>query len=164
MTTTSRIYDLARAMLDAIVANWPTDTDLAAALPARRYVSFGTPAWDCEQVVVGPSRLYSIEADPSLEGLIAWKPLFANNAVEMNVQIIRCQPTGDGTNPPSTTQLETIALAVHQDIEVVRQVLVDAQQNGSLATPSGLSFGNWNSLGPQGGLGGGSQVVRLATF
>lgn len=163
----SRFYDLARSTLDAVVAGWPTDPDVAVPLPERRYVGFGLMAWDCEQFTVSGTRAYSIDGDVAAEQIIS-TPVFYNRAYEMQLSIIRCVPdidtSGDVIIEPTPTDIEVSAQAAFADQQTLTDVLIAAQEARQLAAFSGLAFGNWTAEGPQGGFGGGTLGVRLVGF
>lgn len=163
----SRLYTLARTTLDAIVAGWTVDPDVASPLPDRRYVAFGSVAWDCEQFTVSGVRAYSIEADVAAEQVLSG-PMFYNRAVELDLSIIRCVPdidsSGDTVIIPTADEIELSAAIAFADQEQLTDVLIAAQEAHGLAVFSGLAFGNWTAEGPEGGFGGGNLRVRLAAF
>lgn len=166
MATPNNVYLFARAVLDAVNAHWPAPGD-AEALPDRQYVTFGNPAWDCEQVVCSVQRMFSVESDVAAEQIISG-PLFFMRGIAVAVSIIRCVPVPDDSGDvillPSDTELEAAAQIALVDSEAIFNALVEAQLAGELAGCSGIAFDNWVAEGPEGGLGGGTQHVRLAMF
>jgi hypothetical protein len=150
---------LARAVLDALTERWPVG---AAELPERRYVAFGEVAIDCEQITVSIERTFTIEADAATE-VTATGALFFMRAVEVTVQIARCIPTvDDDGNMPRPEDIEVSAAIAAQDEQNIRDALIDAQQEGDLASCNGIALQNWTAVGPDGGFGGGRLGVLLA--
>lgn len=163
MAQANRLFLFSRAALDAVVGGWPVDPADALPLPDRRYVTFGVPVWDCEQFTVSASRTYSIEADAATEQLISG-PMFMSRAIVLDFTIIRCVPVQQGVQAPSPDEMEKNASDVLTDAETLKDVLIDAQQQGRLAAQNGLAFDNWTALDPAGGFGGGALRCRMSLF
>lgn len=158
----TRLYDIARAFLDAVVDGWPAE---APPLPSRRYVSNGLVFWDCcETLAVEVERTFGIEADPSVEQIIQVPGLLGMRAATIAVWLIRkvvdIDEQGEAVVFPAADEIEDDAQVVLADAQAVLNVLIDAQRAGTLATCQGVAFENWTAQGPEGGLGGGVLRVR----
>lgn len=164
----SRIYDLARATLDAIVDGWPPEQP---ALPDRRYVHTGTPAADSEQFVVWVPRTIGMGtgANVGQQGIAAWPDGDPGmRTVIVTVQILRAVPhvdsEGTGIVLPSVEALEKSAKVLLADAQCVQNALIAAQDAGSLAGFGNLAFETWDAIDAAGGLAGSNLRVRLGAW
>lgn len=154
-----RVYTLARDVLGALIAGYAT---AAADLPARRLVTPGLPAWDCEGVYVQVERIYRHEGNVTVEvpQPLTAHPGHAMSAAVIAVTIVRCTPGPDQQgNPPAAAAEEAVAEQVMTDAQLSLNVLVAAQKAGDLPLCNGMAFVEWVSVGPEGILVGG--VLRL---
>lgn len=154
------LWNLAQAVLAAVEARYAAAA-APLALPARRYVSDGLPAWDCSdgQVTVRVTRTFA--HDGSLVGETIGQAAVGRGA-EFEVEIMRCAPMIQGKGEyPSVSAIEGSAQVVYTDAEEVFGALVDAQADGDLPGCGGVVFVGWATRGPQGGVVGGATTVRL---
>lgn len=170
--TDARLVDLAQAVLDAVVARWDAwdgDPDLPhlKPLPARQLVTVGTPAADCEQVVVGVERVFGAGGgNPAQERII---PLtegapYLQTAV-FAIEILRCVTVPDAQKrPPKPDTMSGEAFVQLTDQEAVLECLMAAQAAGDLAGCGGLALEGWRAVTASGGLSGGVTRVRLNLF
>jgi hypothetical protein len=159
-----RLDDICHAILDAVATGYTT---ASAALPGRRYVSAGAPAWDCEQVVVHAERVYGQEGDVRAEAPAAYSrhPGHTMRAVEAIVTIIRCAPAvtrrGQQVVPPTVESEEAVAALVHADMGLVLNSLITAERAGDLPGCNSIAFMQWQAVPVQGDLVGSQQRVRV---
>lgn len=153
-----RLYELAGAVLEAVETAYAAET--TAALPDRRYVAEGTPAYDCDQVTVQVTRTFLTSGGIAQESIA---PLGgAQFVAEVVVSIIRCAaPIGEDGEAPSTSEIEEVAQLVLSDAVVVFDAVNEAQRVGDLPGCSGVGFAGWNAVQPSGGLTGGLATLRL---
>jgi hypothetical protein len=169
----SYLFDLASGIIAALEAGYPAAPD-AAALPERRYVSDGVPAWDCEQLTVHVVRTFNAAQPgggaPGSPGIPSFGKGPTVRAAEVVVTIVRCSPTiaddgglGEATIP-TEAEIEAAALVVLSDAEMIPMVLEDAVRTRQLPSCEGISFVSWDGAGPEGGLvGGGCRLQLLLT-
>lgn len=168
----SALVDLGEAVLAAVVGNWPDPSASlphVLPLPDRQYVTIGTPASDCDQLVVAVERTFGNEGNPAVERII---PIGSGvpwlRAMVVAIQILRCVDvvTEVGGQPvfpqPATMQAE--ADAILTDADTVLECLIAAQAVGELANCGGMALENWRALNPEGGFAGGVTRVRLNLF
>lgn len=156
-----RAYTLAGAVVTAIGEHYD---GLPLALPERRLVVPGLPAYDCPMLAVHVERIYPhdgrlvTEASPQLEGEAA----FYMRAMTIAVYLLRCVPTlqADGS-PPHADVEEAAAADVLRDAVVVQNALVAALDEGDLPGCAGLAWEGWETITPEGALGGGVIRFRL---
>lgn len=152
-----RLYSAARALLDEVVAYYATQ---GVDLPARQFVSDGTPAWDCEQVCTYVERTFS--GLPAAENSDPINCLVVRSA-QIAIEIARCTPVfADEWSdaPPTAEAIDAVAQQVLSDPMHVAAAVVAAHRAGDLGGDQGLSLLEWESLGPQGGFVGGRLRVR----
>ena len=155
----SDLYDLARGLLDAVVA-WYEDADVD--LPSRQYVSDGLPALDftedsAGQLTVQVMRTFYCEGDPMAE--VGPNNMAAVEAAELEVVLVRCAPiaseTGDTLTVPGADEIEDSAQSVLSDQELIR-----ASFDQDLSMCKGVTPVHWASIGPEGGIVGGIWTIR----
>lgn len=156
------VYVLAVASLDAIVSGWPGDLE---PLPARRYVTFGEVAWDCEQLVVSVERTFGVDTADVLSenvlGIDASAP-FQLRGLTLACSLIRCVPVvKDSGAPPTTTELNESASIVLADGVAMFNALAAAQRAGTLGTCNGVAFESGDAQTPDGAFGGWITRARL---
>jgi hypothetical protein len=155
-----RWHDTARTILDVIEAGY---SEGGTALPARRYVSPGAPAYDCDQVTVHLVRTYSYEGRVTVE---VPAPVgdrdahtLALRAGVYEITIVRClPPPAPSGAPPAAARLEEAAVVILDDAERVPLLLAAAAQAMAL---NAVALGGWTSIGGSGGLGGGRMLVTI---
>lgn len=146
MTAPTHIFDIATTLLDSVVAIY---ADASVPLPTRQCVVEGTPAWDCEMVVVYLRRTYPRYAELPLRcsGL---------RSAELHISIIRCAstPQDDGT-PPTCATIESFSSLILTDAWLLPAGLSETSFNGGLGFPcDGIEIGDLIVNGPDGGFGG----------
>lgn len=150
-----RIYSIARAHLDAVVAYY---AGVAASLPERQYVSDGNAvAWDCEQLVVYVERTYQGYSDAETGQAIDQLEV---RSAALWLEVVRCSPAVDGNDIPTAVEIETNAQLVLADAVMLAAAVRAAYKAGDLGDCHGLTIGEWQALGPAGGYVGGRQGVR----
>lgn len=152
------LYTLAGDLLAAVEGYFAAEAP-AVDLPDRRYVTTGSPAFDCEQVTVTIPQLFT-----GLPGSAYVGPLVpgVTSAVELQVSVIRCVPTmDDGGNPPDTTDLETSAQELLIDADLLRAAMFEAKKDGVFDTCNDVVIAETIAYGPEGGFGGWTQIVRV---
>lgn len=126
-------------------------------LPEHRFISHNTPSWDCCDLLV----VHLVQGKPAnqfprpqhyrpLQSHIRW-------AADLDVTILRCVPTFDGTKLPSFTELNDSAERLTDDAWTIYHGLGCRGIAGTLLTgcPCDLiALGPLKPLGPQGGCGG----------
>jgi hypothetical protein len=161
--STTRVYDMVRAMLDGIVTRWPIDAD---PLPALQYVANGQVMWDgCEVLAATVERQANTEADVGLEQYNIQGPGLANRFAVVAVLLIRCVPemtvTMDAVSPPDAADIEASARSHLLDAEALYGAILATHRAGEITSCNGLAYEAWTSDGPQGGFGGGTLRVRV---
>lgn len=163
--TVTRLFDLARATLDAVVAHWPID---ATPLPDLQFVSNGQVIWDgCELLATAVERTFAVEADVGLEEFNVMGPGFANRAAVVLVTLLRCVPdietnaNGDIVSVPSPAETEESAALILTDAQGAFNAVLAGQKAGEIAMCNALAFESWTAEGPQGGMGGGTLRMRM---
>lgn len=135
------------------------------ALPDRRLVVPGLPAYDCELLGVHIERVYPFDGSVAQE-LIADEDggvAFMMRAATVVVYMLRCVPvvTRSGS-PPAAKDEEKAAEAILRDPVHLWRSLIEAQAAGTLPGCGGLGWESWESINPDGGLGGGLLRFRVA--
>lgn len=151
------IYQLGSDLLDAVEDHFAVAP--AISLPERSYVTIGTPAIDCEQVVVSVPQFFT-----GLPGAAYVGPLVpgVTSAVEFAVSIIRCVANMDERgNPPTVAAMQADAQALLADADRLRAAMFIAKKNGVFEDCNDLVIAETVAIGPEGGFGGWSQVVRV---
>lgn len=162
----SRLYDLARTVLDSVIDRWDGD---AEPLPEKQYVSNGLVIWDsCEQLAVEVERTYGIDGNVANEVIDgSGVPAMAMRAVTCVVWVIRCVTDMDAEGEtiiiPTAEEIEADAMRLLADPTAVVNALVAAQKNAELPCQS-VAFEAAESQGPEGGYAGWAVRVRLALF
>lgn len=128
------IYDAAQEVLDRVVAGFEI---AEVPLPGRRIIQTGTPAHDCESVIVTFRQAYY---GPPGDEASAPQRCDGPRSMSIEVHIIRCIPAPKGSRnwAPSAEDLTAAG----------RRQMIDAWLLLDLAP----ALESWNSLGP-GGLG-----------
>lgn len=155
-------YTIAGAVVDAI-GDWYDG--LALPLPDRRLVTPGLPAYDCAMLAVHVERIYPVggdlvtEAIPQLEGEVA----FTMRAMTIAAYLLRCIPVlnNDGS-PPAADVEEAAAADILRDPVLMWRALLNAISEGGLPGCGGVAWEGWETITPEGGLGGGLLRFRVS--
>lgn len=157
-----RIYALALACLDAVIAHYITE---GVELPERRYVANGLPAFDCEQVTVFCENTVGITGTPTAENPTEWfhDAGHAMRAGIFAVSIIRCVPVlDDDGDPPPVAEENTSAALIYGDAVRVLNALIAAEAAGDLPGGGSVVFRGWTNENAQGGVGGGTLRAAIS--
>lgn len=154
-----RAYTIAGLVVDAIGDHYD---GLSLPLPERRLVVPGLPAYDCPMLAVHVERIFphdgnlSAEAVPQMEGEAA----FQLRALAVAVYLLRCVPplNNDGSVPAVELEEGAAADILRDPVHEWRAIL-DALDAGELPGCGGVAWNGWESLTPDGLLGGG--VLRF---
>ena len=161
----NRIYLAARAILDAVVAGYAA---AGVALPDRQYISHGPPAWDCSLLAVYQQRGFGHSGNIATETL---EPILPHSSHVLRgalfaVELVRCYPDVDSSGTevvlPSAAAMEAGSEELLIDEQLIHNSLLAAEKAGQLGTACHeVAYGDWQPLGPMGGLAGGLLVVRV---
>lgn len=150
------IWTMANGLLTA-VGTWYDDHDLA--LPERRFVSPGLPAWDCEQVHVRVVSSIPYGGNVAQALLDAGQTDWGIRTATYGIGITRCAPVMEveGINadpvPPTVAELNKCAKVTMEDLaHVMSAVLWGWETSLVPAGCQSLIFGAWDYAGPEGGL------------
>lgn len=158
----TKLYQAASAVLTAVVDAYSAD-ETATPLPARQYVADGQPAWDlCAD---GQLTVYLANTRAGMPGLDqSTQPLtcFAPRVATLWVEVARCVPTvTDSGKAPTAEAIDASAQVLMEDPVRFANAITEAYRAGNLGSKWGLIVGDWEQLGPAGGLGGGRLQVQL---
>lgn len=162
--TATYVAGLAEALLASAAASVVTNP-----APTRQYVSFGEPAWDCDQLAVWVSRIFpaaigtrrGVFPEPGPD-----EPCGIRAAAEFGVTLLRCDAPGvtgtlDGSiAPPTAAVLTAHTRALNIDGWELFQGLVTRWSAGTLLgnpdpIPCSLtSVGTLTPFNPSGGIAG----------
>lgn len=107
----------------------------ARGAPARRFISPGLPAWDCEMlcVHVGGAAIAGTRIDGGalaeghrivLTGVV--------DQVTLTATIIRCEPSTPNGKPLTAAQLTTYASVLNADMWAIRNWVISRKADGTL--------------------------------
>lgn len=150
---------VAEIVLAGVVAHFAASE---VTLPDRRVIAPGDPrsiAWDCPQVVVtlGGILWGAGPGTNSESALPTGRPVssMTTRHAVVAVQIVRCEPVGDGRNPPDPLRVTDAGLALCRDAGLLSQALVElCTPAGPLADYGTALAGAVEVLGPSGGMVG----------
>lgn len=159
------LHDAAEAFLEAAadaLDTLPSESPLLAGTPARRYVSAGTPAIDCDQLVVWAP---TIDEDGTLPSGILLETGARGmagrvNFPQLNVMIVRCIPAVREDRQgraiiPEATALGAAGMQTNADAWVLWCGINAARKAGRFNDLcSAVSVGRATALTPSGGYGG----------
>lgn len=153
-----RLYTVASLCLSVIEDHY---AEKGADLPTRRCVTDGVAIYDCEQLTVQVERVYSITGNAAQESL-AEADCLGMRAATLAITTLRCVPTLTSQGKaPTTAKLDASAQRLLADPTLQWNALRQARKAGALAPYNhGLVLENWQGIGPEGGLGGGTMRVR----
>lgn len=153
MASSSVVYDRSAAILAAIVEHFALEA-IAIELPARQFVANGPIAFDCEQVVVEPVRMY--HGTTGIEGIP--DRCVQLNAVEVRCWLLRCVPHTTEKKPiPAEEALDASAALILADLFELTQALAILGKGGTMD----LVVTGAAPIQPQGQIGGSVATVRL---
>lgn len=161
MLPADRLYRVARSTLDTVVDHF---TDEAVALPARRFVCDGLPAWDCEQLVTWVDRVYVGTVDAEAVRSV---DCYHERVAVVGVLLVRCTPNvpkeqGQRVLLPAPAEIESHTQVVLADATLVENALLEHAGEFGLGGHRGMAFESWQRQGPEGGFSGGLLRVRLS--
>lgn len=93
---------------------------------SRSYVSVGLVAWDdCNQLTVGPERIYRSISFPLEANDREWCDFGGLIAIPLLISLTRCAPTQDDAgNPPTEDELQKPHASILHDAAVLWNVAV----------------------------------------
>lgn len=128
--------------------------------PARRYVTVGIPAWDCEQLVVFLERSFTGQPGSEVNYSSPQCPIRLSAA--FGIELVRCAPevSEDGT-PTSAASMDADALTFMAEMDSLWRGLND--QARALARDENLhvGFSPMVTLGADGAYWGGRVTATL---
>lgn len=144
MTAVTHIFDIAKEILNEVVALYAAE---GLALPARRAVTEGEFAWDCESVLFRLARTF-----PGTPNAPDLDPCVSARTAEYHLSIIRCASSPDEEGvPPKPTIIESFSLPILTDAWFLPRAL----RMSPLFTPCDEFYvGELVVVGPEGGFGG----------
>lgn len=164
MTATS-LYDLAKELLDFCVVALD---ELAAGAPARRYVAFGLPALDCEQLTTHVFQVgEAAGADPAGTPMDRFRHGAPYPRLNLAFIVITCVrdcvpgPTGNST-APSVADLDGSAQELYADGWQLWNAVPQGIRDGALF--DGCRFVAWEPmqpLGPEGYIAGWTMPLQV---
>lgn len=159
----SALYDIAEAMLAAVVAGWkPT----ATALPARQGISDMDGVWDCEQLSVVVELMSPTQGDVTQQNFGAPPPLLGIRFATIAVWLLRCVPDIDseGTEPvlPSADDITAAAHDTLGDAIDVLDLIVAAVLADKIpgVEHGDMTYDGWTPAKGS-GIGGGVSRFRV---
>lgn len=146
---------LARIVLDGVIQHYAGST---VDLPDRRVIAPGEPrqiAWDCPAVITACGGILWGQGPGSASGAgrRTGNPVSVGARYTIiTVQIVRCVPEHDGTDPPTVDELTTAGVALLTDAGLLSQALVElCGKGGGLQRAGVATAGAVEILGPSGG-------------
>lgn len=134
------------------------------ALPARRVITPGLPAWDCEQFTVTAVSSYNVNGNiqTALYEQRFAAVGFALRALVIDLSVVRCVASmSDAGKAPSVAAIEADAEAIIVDEVTLRAAVSAAVETQVLPAYTNVALDNWTSIPPSGGLGGSTLRFRL---
>lgn len=132
------------------------------ALPPRRYIAGGDVAWDCPegQLVIHMPRIYTglpVAAD------LREVRCGTTRSAAVTVWLLRCVPTlEDDADPPAAEALDDSGRELLIDALLLSDTMIRAHSRGELVDDdTQVALGDLQAVGPQGGLGGWRQDLRI---
>lgn len=155
MSDNTKLADTAAALLQVCVDGLTT---AGLTVPERQYVSSGSVAYDCEQLVVTLERLYPavpFQDDPGAPVL----RMTLLRAATLGVHLVRCIPTlSDGPRGdvfPTPADLDASGMALLTDALVLPKVITTAWRADTfLGTCDQMGIREVLPAEPDGGFGG----------
>lgn len=156
MSDDTKLADTAQTLLEVVAAGLAT---AGLSVPTRQYVTAGSVAYDCEQLVVSLERLYpgipfaDDPANPVLRCVLL-------RAASLTVHLVRCIPVlhdgpRGGTIVPTSDELGASGAGLLTDALVVPKVIVAAwHANEFLGTCDQMGVREVLPAEPDGGFSG----------
>lgn len=149
------IPGIARTVLDGVIAHFAASS---VELPGRRLIAPGDTraiAWDCESVLCTCGGIVWGQGPGAATGVGrgTGNPVSVGARYTiLGIQIIRCVPEHDGTDPPPADTLTKAGLALMTDGGLLSQALVElCGKDGPLKRLGMATAGDVAFLGPAGG-------------
>ena len=163
--TASGLYDAAKELLDYCVV---VLDELPAGAPERRYVAFGLPAFDCEQLTVHAFQVGEADVGPNETSMDRFKrghPYPRVNMAFLVVTIARdCYPGPTGTTEaPAVADLVAASEVLYADGWALWNRLSSALRDGELF--EACSLVGWEPLqptNPDGGIAAWTMGVQVS--
>lgn len=161
MIPADALYKVARSTLDTVVDHFTAE---AVAVPERRFVCDGLPAWDCEQLCTWVDRVYVGTVDVEQVRSV---DCYHERVAVVGVLLVRCTPnvvkeTGQRVSLPSAQTIDDHARVVLADATLVENALLGEAGEFGLGGHRGMAFESWQRQGPEGGFSGGLLRVRIS--
>lgn len=157
-----RIYDVCGQLLAAVEARH------GAPLPARRYISAGAPAWDCDLLATWCERTAGTAGTVAQEAVVVHtaEPTHAMRYGLFVVTLVRCTPAvpdadGQTVTLPTVEDEDGAARTLYEDAQRMLNALVAANKAGELPGCHSVAFVDWRTVGPDGGYVAGELRVRV---
>lgn len=155
MAPDTRIYDVAEALRDCVMERLE-DTDAGA--PDRSCVTTGSVSYDdceCGSLYVNLTRNFASQNFPQAVNVKArcGYPLLVWN---LAVIVLRCAPTGSGSDGPTCEELDALTLTLIADADAVRKgiecCLADLNTRDAMGDRTIVNWqtGTQNFIGPEG--------------
>lgn len=161
MSGATDLYDLAKELLDFCVVALD---ELPAGAPDRRYVAFGLPAIDCEQLTVHTFQMGEASTVPQESVMDTFRranPYPRLNIDYLVVTIVRdCYPGPTLGSTPTTPDVDDLVAAsqvLYADGWQIWNAVKAGIEDGELFTRAGCRFIGWQPmqpLGPEGNTAG----------
>lgn len=164
MSFPDRAFNAATAVLNEIIAAYRTaEVDRPECkLPARRYVTLGQVAYDCDQCVVTVAGEFSHSGDlaSTTSTTYAGHVGLRARGIRLGIVLLRKAPTIGENGLPTLTQETETAKLVLSDAERLARIVKYAAQDETLGI-NAVMIGDWLPVSAQGGLIGGSLDARI---
>jgi hypothetical protein len=119
------LYDLASAVLDIAVAAIDNP-------PTRQLVSWGPPAWDCEEVCAWWGRTVASGFPLNQSSIRPQEKRGVVPVADILVGVVRCVPAIEGRRTPTPADLSASAAVLSTDAEKLRHALAVAVKTQAL--------------------------------
>lgn len=152
------IFQAASEVLDRVVAGYEI---AEVPLPARRFIQTGTPAHDCEQVVVTFRQAYY---GPPGDEAAAPQHCDGPRSMNIEVHVVRCIPAPKGTRNwvPGAAEITEMARTQMKDAWLLLD-LAPALESWNAMAPGGLGvIGTVETGEPQGAFQGMVLTLTMA--
>jgi hypothetical protein len=155
------IFGVLTAIRDRVGAFYD---DASIPLPARRLVTPGLPAFDCEQFTVTAMSSYNVSG-PISTSVYEQRTAavgFDLRTLIIDLTVVRCMAVlGDSGKAPTVAQIEADAEAVAVDEVALRAAVDVAVADGTLPAFTNVAMDQWTAIPPLGGYGGSTLRIRL---
>lgn len=155
------LFTLATATKLAVASYYD---DNGISLPARRYVSAGRPAFDCELFCVSVQNVASHSGDIRVDVIesMTTSAGFMLRYARLVLWVVRCGAViNDNGDPPTVTAEEAAAQPVLSDEENMRAAILAAVRSGALDGCADVAFEQWQNFDTEGGLAASAMSLRM---